>query len=289
MARPALIVYNPGAHGGASALDPLRVAATLRGWGFAPRLVETRGPRTLHDIRLAVRHGVSVVIGMGGDGTLHLLANALARSQTVLGVVPLGTGNDFARSLNLPLDPFQALEVIRTGRVRRVDLGRVNGHYFLNVAGVGMSSELHRLATADDKRRWGKWSYWLAFARHLAHRHALPIEIDVAPGLHAAYQVLIANGPSFGGGMRVAEEATVTEGLLDTVVVEPGWRSLLAGALAPRKTLIERLASRHVRSRRVTLRTPGPVELMLDGDRHRGRSPLQFEVVPRALRVLVPG
>src|SRR3546814_770356 len=174
-----------------------------------------------------------VVVG-GGDGTLHSVAPALVERRLPLGILPLGTANDLARTLELPIDPAAAARVVVAGRTRRLDLGDVNGYPFFNVASVGFSADLARGLTADAKRRWGIVGYGIAALRLLAQSRPFAVAIDHDGRIEEVktVQVSVGNGRFYGGSMTVETNAQPDDGKLDVYSLEvPHWWHLLA--LAP--------------------------------------------------------
>lgn len=284
-----LLVDNP--HAGLKGRDcaPDALARAMEAWGWSVERLACQSERTIPLVRRAVAAGCERVVVAGGDGTLNLVANALAGTDVPLGVVPCGSANDFARSLALPLDVARALEVIRAGDAARMDLGRVNDRYFLNVASLGMSADIARAIAPERKRRWGRWAYLVEVASRLGRRRVVPLRVCMEAGCEVleAYQVTIANGCCFGGGFRVSHAATFDDGLLDVVLVEPGVRNLARGAAAPGQTLLERIGSRSFRVDRLTVEGPGRLLVNVDGESVWLRSPLRFRVVPRSLTVCV--
>ena len=188
---PALLVVNAHSRRGGPAIVPI-----------VTRALEQAGVPVLHrsyDTAAALPNlirGVAdqvgrVVIG-GGDGTLNAAAPGLLAAGLPLGIIPLGTANDLARTLGLPLDPEEAARVVATGRTRRIDLGEVNGRPFFNVASIGFGVDLARALTRDSKRRFGPLGYAIAALRALRRLRPFRAEIihgetrDVSRTVHIA-------------------------------------------------------------------------------------------------------
>lgn len=287
-----LLLTNPQA-GLKGAPCPLeRFLPTMQAWGWSVETQPTSaGPRLKAMAYQAAQDGFDAVIAAGGDGTLHHLANGLAGTRTALGILPCGTANDLARTLDLPLDPDAALEALRDARPQPIDLGAINGHYFLNVAALGVSADASTSVTPEQKRRLGQWAYyWNAFRQLVAPRR-LPLRLttpDASQRLEV-FQLSIANGRTFGGGWRISEEATVTDRLLDVVAVEPmGLVELLGRLMRGHGGMAERIGTRSYRLPGCRIEVGGPVAVNLDGEAYTLLPPLEFQVVPDALQVLMP-
>ncbi len=289
MGRNALLVYNPHAGPMGRRCSAAAIARTMESWGWNVERHACASERTISFVRRAVQTGCERVVVAGGDGTLHLVVNGMAGSQATLGVIPCGSANDFARSIGLPLDVEAALEIVHGGYSERLDLGWVNGRYFLNVASLGLSAEVADGISRDRKRRWGRWAYAVEVVTRIGQRRVVPVTVCLATTCEQveAYQVTIANGCCFGGGFRVTSEASFDDGLLDVVLIEPGVRNLARGAATPGQTLFERLGSRNFRTDRLGVVGKGRVLLNVDGETRWFRSPLNFKVVPRSLSVCV--
>jgi diacylglycerol kinase (ATP) len=272
--RRALLVVNKKARNGGFDLDAVR--GVLRRGGIEP--VEPPPGET--DCK-ALIHGHAATCDMvilgGGDGTLNAAAQALAEAQLPLGILPLGTANDLARSLGLPADP--------------IDLGCVNGHYFFNVASIGFSADLAGELTADLKRRLGTIGYGVAAFRLL--RRARPftvyIEHDGVVETVRTIQVSVGNGRHYGGGMTVEENATVDDGLLNFYSLEVAhWWRLLALLPALRRGTQGKAADvRAFQTTEVVLRTRKPRPVNTDGELTT-YTPAHVRVLSKAIQVHAP-
>lgn len=233
---------------------------------------------------------VDCIIAAGGDGTLlNAIASALARDLP-LGVIPLGTFNDLARTLRVPTDIRAAVDVIASGNVHAIDVGRVNGHYFVNESSIGISSRIARLQTPELKQRFGFLGV-LATAVQ-AFRHARPIHAEVvhAGGVEhlRTIQLTIANSYHFGGFLSVSD-AAIDDGWLDlySVDIENAWEAFSIGraVLEGRRKNVPGL--RTLRGKRFEIRTRHPHHITADAE-PAGKTPAEFEILPKALRVFVP-
>jgi len=241
-------------------------------------------------IRREAAHFDLVVLG-GGDGTLNSAALGLYDTQLPLGVLPLGTANDFARTLGIPLDAVAAARLIATAPPRPVDLGDVNGHPFLNVASVGFSADLARALTAEAKKRFGVLGYGVVAARLLWQSRLFTafIEHDGAVESVRTLQVSVGNGRYYGGGMAVEATATADDGRLDfySLEVDHWWRLLALLPSLRRGTQGQWDDVLAFRTTEVVVRTSRPRPVNTDGELVTF-TPAHFRVRPAAIRVHAP-
>lgn len=289
MSRRAVLVFNRGAGRARGACSVEAIARELRSWGWTVETIRCQGARTVPGILAAIARGADTVVSLGGDGTVNLCAGAVVGTDVALGVVPCGTANDFARSLGIPQALDEAIAQLREARRTVIDVGWVNDRHFLNVASIGMGALVARAITSAHKRRWGRWAYLVELLRRVWQPNLHPVTLCLEGGCERfeAYQVAIANGCCFGGGFRISAEARLDEGLLDVVVIEPGWWKRAKKATAAGLTLVGRLGSRTYRTRWLEITTTDRVTVNLDGETHELSSPLRFQVRPKALSVLV--
>ena len=290
MPQIALLV-NPTSGKGRGASVSALVAPRLRDAGYDVRLLIGRdSDEALEQARKAVADAVGTLVVVGGDGMVHVAVQALAGSDTRLGIVPAGTGNDVARYFDLPRkDALAAADVVIGGRERRIDLARVADRYFVTVLAAGFDAIVNERANHMTWPR-GQMRYNLATVAELRTLEPRPYILDIDGVQHRfdAVTVAIGNGPSFGGGLRITEGAVLDDGILDVVAIGPISRRDLVRTY-PRLfsgTHLAHPAAMQFRGRQITVAAPGIVAYA-DGERI-GPLPLTVEVVPGALRVLVP-
>lgn len=289
MAREIAFLTNPSAGKGRGSRNAAVAVPRLREAGFDVREMTSRdGDDALDLARKAVADGVETLVVCGGDGLVHLAAQALAGTDVNLGLIPAGTGNDVARYLGIPRrDPAAAADVVIGSRVRTIDLGRCGGTYFVTVVAAGFDSKVNERANAMAWPR-GQMRYNLATVAELRVFEPLPYVLDLDGVEHRLDAMLVAvgNGPSFGGGLRITEGASLEDGLLDVVVIRPMSKPRLVASY-PRLfngTVAQIPEYEHHRCSTVTVAAPDVVAYA-DGER-LGSLPLTIEAVPRALRVL---
>lgn len=233
-----------------------------------------------------------LVVG-GGDGTVGCAAERVAHTGTALGVLPLGTANDFARTLGIPTAVPAAVRTLLDGQVVDVDLGRVDGRVYLNVASIGLSVAVTRRLTPGLKRRLGRFAYPVAtLAAYRSHRpFAATLELADGTSLRLTdlLQVAVGNGRHYGGGLTVSPTASIDDHLLDVYAVERGrLRDHVSVARVLRTGhLVEHERVHHLTARRLRLVTDEPQEVNLDGE-IAATTPATFEVDRNALHVVVP-
>ncbi len=233
-----------------------------------------------------------VILG-GGDGTLNAAAPALVQTGLPLGILPMGTANDLARTLQIPTALEEASEIIIHGKRHVIDLGWVNGRYFFNVAHIGLGANVTHALSSGIKQRWGALSYARAVVNALrANRpFRVSIECDGFTLRTRAIQVAVGNGRHYGGGMTVMENAAIDDQQLDLYCLKATrWWQLLVAVLAVRTGRWQRQPHVHVlRGREITIRTRRSLAVSADGELVT-RTPAFFRVIPQALSVFVaPG
>lgn len=288
MDRPALLVANDHSRRGAE-VGPFMEA--LQRGGMRLRREPCRRREELPALIRALREEVGAVILAGGDGTMSAAAPALRDTGLPLGILPLGTANDLARTLAIPTDAEGAAAVILAGHQRQLDLGCVNGHPFFNVASLGLSVTITQRLTKVMKRRWGRLAYPIAAAAVIlqARRFSATIRWDGKDIAVKSMQVAVGNGRYYGGGMVVADAAAIDDGLLDVYSLEPRarWR-LLWMARAFRDGEHDSLREvRTMRCRSLEVRTRRRRHVSADGEIIT-RTPARFTLLPQAVTVFAP-
>jgi YegS/Rv2252/BmrU family lipid kinase len=285
----ALLIVNAKSRGGAASCG--RAIAALEKAGIAvdrPDRGNAADPGPL--IRAAAPDVDCVVVG-GGDGTLNAALPGILETGLPLGILPLGTANDLARTLGLPTVLEDAVGVIAAGNRRRIDVGEVNGKPFFNVASIGFGVDLTRALTRDAKRRWGVLGYVVAGLRVIHRVRPFHVTVRVGEKIHRSrtLHLAVGNGRHYGGGMTVSEDASITDGRLDVYSLEA------SGVVAALKLLpslrtgtqghwaeVETMAGQEV-----IVETSHPRAIDADGE-IVSRTPARFRVRPGAITVFAP-
>jgi len=241
----------------------------------------------------AVADGYRVIVAAGGDGTINEVVNGMGTSDSVLGVLPLGTVNVFAQELGIPRRIEAAWALIQNGRPRTIDLARAESpgviRYFIQLAGVGVDARAVRAASWELKKKVGPLSYVWAGLKTISLPHAR-IEVSAnGNGSVGGVAVLIGNGRYYGGRFSLFPKARMDDGLLDVCVFETwGYLDMLRytqGVL--RGVHIDLGGVEYFQAERLACHAPSPTPFELDGE-DVGDAPVTFSVVPRALRVIAP-
>jgi diacylglycerol kinase (ATP) len=297
--RPAALIFNPnagqklGVSTNAGGPDEVQQALRDAGVAFDPCPTEYAGHATKL-ARAAVAEGRGLVIAAGGDGTVGEVAQALATTETVLGVMPLGSIMNVARTLCIPRELPAAARLIAGGEVLAMDLGKLGDTYFLEAAGVGLAAGLFGYFEQLDAHglRLRTLQGVMRFVHDLGTPHLL-IEADGRQRRVRAPMVTVANSPFVGAAYALAPDARIDDGLLDVVIFRGlGVARILAHLIAvfggrrlpqPPGTIVLR-----ARSVRVSMvhRHRRPLPVHTDGTAH-GTTPAHFEIAPGALKVLV--
>ncbi|WP_394435402.1 diacylglycerol kinase [Streptomyces sp. SGAir0957] len=297
MTSEITLFVNPTAGRGRGAGAAQPAASALRTAGFSVRTVigEDAGDALLR-ARAAVSEGTGALVAVGGDGLVNLALQAVAGTRTPLGVVAVGTGNDFARSLGLPVRAPAAAgalvaESLKGELIRDIDLGRIGGHWFGTVLASGFDS---RVNDRGNRMRLplGRFKYDLAIVAELASFEPVPFRLTLDDGSVreiAATLVAVGNGTSYGGGMRICAGADMADGLFDVTVVGACSRTTLLRVF-PRVykgTHLSHPVVSTYRAARVELVTEAGAGITgyADGEAV-GPLPLVAECVPGAVRVL---
>lgn len=289
MSSRALFLVNPSARRGSEGAE--EIAARLRALGLALVVEATDDPSRFPGLIRRHLGAIDRVIVGGGDGTLNAAVQVLAEVGLPLGIIPLGTANNLARTLGIPFDVEGACEVIAQGQRRRIDLGRVNDRYFCTTASLGLSVQITEELSAEAKRRWGPVAYALTAFRVIRRAH--PFHADLAWDGRTRHtrtvQIVVGNGHHYGAALAVAEDAAIDDARLDLYSLETNhwWELLTLAPSLKRGTHGDRPEVEALRARAFTIRTRAPMPIDLDGELG-AETPAEFRVIPRALEVFVP-
>lgn len=294
-ARSVGVVVNTGARTGADAYE--RALAELRRLGVPVGTAHavTSGDELARRLDQVITEGHDLVVVGGGDGSVGCAAARVAGTSTTLGVLPLGTANDLARTLHLPADLDAACAALAHGKVVDIDLGRADGHAFLNVASVGLSVGVTKALSPRLKRRLGPLAYPVATLRAYRRHRPFAARLEFPDGDHEPVeltdllQVAVGNGRHYGGGNAVSPTAGIDDHLLDVYAIVRGRlrEHVSIARLLKDGSLIEHDRVVHLTTRRLRLATDPAAEVNLDGE-ICGRTPTLFEVQRNAVHVVVP-
>jgi diacylglycerol kinase (ATP) len=299
-----VFVVNPVAGNGATERRWPEIAHRAAAYGLSGEALLTEHPA--HAAALAERaaeDGAGLIVVVGGDGTVNEVVNGLVRARRAdvdLALLPQGTGDDFARTFEIPSDLEGALAAATGTTVRAVDIGRATfrgwdgaetERYFANFAGAGISGAIARRGAATSRRLGARLAYfWATVAVFVRWQAAeVRVQIDGEDREGRMYEVLVANGAYAAGGMWVAPNALVDDGLFEAVLIKDVTKPEFVA------TFPKIYRGKHVghpkveilRGSTVAVDADTPLPVVLDGEQP-GTTPIRFEVVPHALRLRVP-
>lgn len=289
-----LLIVNPAAGGGRAGRVAHAVAERLGQHGLEVRSADTRDLEHAGALAVQGAQAGETVVTLSGDGTIGAVAGVLREvPQATMGILPGGRGNDLARVLGIPLDPLEACAVIAEGAPRLVDLGEAQGSAFVGIASAGFDSEANRIAN-EAPSRLGNLVYAYGALRALKSWRPTNFEVELDPPgerlSFTGYTVAAANSRAYGGGMLLAPDALLDDGMLDIVLIEHVSRLRFLWNL-PKvfKGQHVRLSSvRVVRAREAEISADRPFTLYADGD-PVSQLPVRVRSASAAVRLLVPG
>jgi diacylglycerol kinase (ATP) len=294
-AKSAAVVINAGARLGAA--GPALAVDQLRNAGLPISSVHhvLSGAELAGVLDQVVSGGHDLVVVGGGDGTVSFAAGRLAGTGTVLGVLPLGTANDLARTLGIPSDLAGACTALAGGKVVDIDMGRANGQPFLNVASVGLSVGVTETLSPRLKRYLGPLAYGVAAVRAYARHQPFRARLEFPDGDHETLeldnllQVAVGNGRHYGGGNAVSPTAGIDDHLLDIYAIPgaPLREHVRIARMLKDGSFVERSGVYHLTCQRVRLVTEPPMPVNLDGE-IATTTPADFTIERNAVHVVVP-
>ncbi|GAC1459242.1 MAG: diacylglycerol kinase family lipid kinase [Ktedonobacteraceae bacterium] len=294
----AIIIANPTS--GSYTQNRLQIEETLEylqqhGWLVELCLTKAAGDaRTF--AREAVEQHISVVVVVGGDGTINEVIQELANSDTALGVLPSGTVNIWAREAEIPLDNKAAREILLRGRTRHIDLGQMGDRYFLLMAGIGFDGEVTRAVEKKSVKRFGVLGYFVvgAWVGLGYPSFRVTIQLDERVVRATAIQIIIGNTQLYAGAIKYTWQAKCDDGLLDICILR---KQNAFGRVAVAIDFLLRREQRrnwvqYETCKNIEIRTRRRVAVQIDGDSAgettRSFPPVSFRVAPNALKVIVP-
>ena len=300
-----VFVVNPASANGSTGRRWPAIAHAAAAAGLTGQTLLSERPGHVAELtRRAAEDGASLVVVAGGDGTVNEAVNGLMRvapeRRPELAVLPRGTGTDFVRTFRIPTDPERAIEVARSGRTARIDVGQVRytgwdgapgESWFANVGSAGMSGAVAQRANSSSKALGGKASFlWATLAVFARWKNTdVSVEADGEQRQGRMLDVVVANCQFLGGGMWMTPEADPADGLFDILLIGDitKWDLVTTLPKIYRGRHLPHPKAELLRARHVSVEAPVQLPVELDGEQP-GTTPATFEVVPGALRLRVP-
>jgi len=297
-----VFLVNPASENGATGRRWPEIANRAAAAGLSGDALLSERPGQLAELaRRAAENGAELLVAVGGDGTVHEVVNGIAgRTGVDLAIVPRGTGRDFVRTYGIPRKLDDALRTARDGPIREIDLGLARFRswqgeaaeaYFANIASAGMSGAIAKRANKTSKALGGKASYVWATLAVFAHWRASQMTVTVGAETRRAqmHDVIVANGRYLAGGMKICPEAEPDDGIFDVLLIGDLTKRdlLLTLPKTYRGSHLPHPKAELLRGSTVEIDAEEPLPVELDGEQP-GTTPVQFELVPQALRLRVP-
>lgn len=289
MAKRALLLVNRQARKGKKSLA--QAVEILDDLDFELITAPIKKPQQLSDCISQYEKQIDMVIVGGGDGTLNAVVNILVGKQLPLGILPLGTANDLARTLSIPQSISEACQVIADGKLKYIDLGWVNGKYFFNVASLGLSVGITQKLSQGSKSQWGILAYALTALQVIGKTRPFHAQIraqDRAIRVRTI-QIAIGNGRYYGGGMPIVNDAAIDDRRLDlySLELQHWWQIFSLLWTLPQGRQHSLPWVRTLEGEEIEIRTGKPYRINTDGELTVS-TPATFRVIPRALAVFTP-
>lgn len=289
MNQRALVLINPHSRRGEATQQ--EAVQALRDLGFDCVQADFEKPEQFPKLIQQHRDRVDLVIVGGGDGSVNAAIGGLLETNLPVGVIPLGTANNLARTLGIPSSIAEACRIIAAGYRQSIDLGWVNDEYFFNVAGIGLSANINQAVAKDFKRRWGVLAYAITALKLVSKQRRWYAEIRCNGEVIQVktYQITVCNGKHYGSGLTVAADAAINDCRLDlcSLEIQHWWQ---APFLIPALTRGEYATGRGIRivqGQEIEIHTHRVQVIDTDGE-ITTQTPATFRVIPKAISIFVP-
>jgi len=288
--RKALFIINPVSGGKKKDGVPELIHKYLDHTIFEYETIYSTGVKHARDVARERAADYDIIVAVGGDGTINEVASAIAGTNTVLGVIPYGSGNGLSRFLGIPMNAEGAIKLLNTGQAVTIDAGKMNGKWFFNMAGMGFDAHIsHVFAQGSEKR--GFVSYFKSSLKEIANYKSQTYQLDVDGVKYEreAFMLSLANSSQYGNNAHVSPTASVQDGLLDVCIIKPFplYRFPEMGIRMFTKTadsskFVEIIKGKHIVIKRTQ---PGPIHL--DGEPREADIDINVNIVPGALKIIV--
>lgn len=291
------IIINPVS--GANSFNEVKKAVIdfFEDQSYHFEIIETKGKDDAYNIaKQAILNESKLIVSVGGDGTINEIINAIANTNTCMAIIPNGTGNLLATSLGIPIDINKALKLISENNRKKIDLGKINGHYFSIIAGCGFDAAIMKNVKKEDKKLLGFLAYFIEGFKQafMPKRAVFNMVIDNKKIKRRGLNVMFINsGNIFGNLITLVPNASMTDGLLDVCMFSPGhtvdfipvlWKILTKENYENKLTKKRVL---HFKAKNIDLKCRPKLPMQADGD-FIGYPPVKVESCPAALEIIVP-
>lgn len=289
MKRKALFIINPISGGKKKEGVPELIEKYLDAAIFEAVVVFSDGISHARQIAKEAVNKFDLIVAVGGDGTVNEVASAIVRSNTVLGIIPYGSGNGLSRFLHISMDPVKAIKDLSLGHIEVIDSAKLNGQPFFNMAGMGFDAHISEVFSHGKKR--GFFTYIKSSMQEIAKYkpQAYHLEIDGKVYEREAFMLSFANSSQYGNDAHISPHASVQDGLLDVCIIKkfPLWRFPEMGIRMITKTSDKTKYVEIIRGKIIKIKrnSPGPVHL--DGEPQITGTDTMVEIVPASLKVIV--
>ena len=289
MKRKALFIINPVSGGKKKDGVPALIENSLDKAIFDYSIVFSDSAGHAHVIAKEALGKYDLIVAVGGDGTVNEIASAITGSDTVMGILPYGSGNGLSRFLDIPMDTEAAIKNLNNWHVEAIDAMTANGDWFFNMAGMGFDAHISEVFSHAEKR--GFITYIKSAFREIANYKSdtYILDIDGKEYQRDAFMLSFANSSQYGNNAHVSPDASVQDGLVDVCIITafPVWRLIEMGIRMLTKTADKSKYVEIIRGKRVMVnrRKPGP--LHLDGEPRISGTDIEILVAPASLKILV--
>jgi YegS/Rv2252/BmrU family lipid kinase len=266
--------------------------------GFGYSIMHTTINTSAEMVRMQMTgEGATDLIAVGGDGTVNLAASAVAHSEILLGIIPVGSGNGLARSAGIPLNPAKAFDVILQGQYQLTDAFSINQHFGIMLSGIGFDAAVAKRFSHSRNRGLFTYTTQTLLEFFKASPYPFDIEVEGFQFSTEAFFISIANSNQFGNNVTIAPQASLCDGMLDVVVVQKMPKTVLPCALIKQlrhtqgfhkwKDSIGKKTILYFQTPQITIRNLRQAPLHIDGDPFPTKEKFEIEVVEKAVRLLV--